>query len=126
MQVEKVIPILRIFDYKKAVEFYVDWLGFKIDWEHKFEEGMPIYMQVSGDGITLHLSEHSGDCSPGARVYIECVGLKYYHRKLIEKKYKYNRPGLEESFYGTWCMEVIDPFGNRLTFNEEKPPSPKG
>jgi hypothetical protein len=29
-----VVPIFRIFDYKKATEFYVDWLGFKIDWEH--------------------------------------------------------------------------------------------
>jgi hypothetical protein len=38
---------------------------------------------------------------------------------LTDKKYKYNKPGLEESFYGTWCMEVNDPFGNRLTFNEE-------
>lgn len=34
MKVEKVIPILRIFDYKKAIEFYIDWLGFKINWEH--------------------------------------------------------------------------------------------
>lgn len=29
------MPIFRIFDYNKAVELYVDWLGFKIDWEHK-------------------------------------------------------------------------------------------
>ncbi len=118
MNVEKVIPILRIFDYKRAIEYYIDWLGFTIDWEHTFEPNTPIYMQVSRDGITLHLSEHSGDCSPGARVYINCKGLKEYHSLLIEKKYKYNRPGFEKSFYGTWCMEVIDSFGNRLTFNE--------
>ena len=30
MKVEKTIPVIRIFDYKKAVEFYVDWLGFEI------------------------------------------------------------------------------------------------
>ena len=99
MDVQKVIPILRIFDYQKAIEFYVDWLEFKIDWEHTFEENSPIYMQVSGEGTTLHLSE--------------------YHQLLIDKKYKNNKPGLEKSFYGTWCMEVIDPFGNRLTFNEK-------
>lgn len=119
MTVSKTIPVVRIFDYQKAVEFYIDWLGFTIDWEHHFEDNTPVYMQVSGDGICLHLSEHHGDSSPGARTYIECTGLKDYHKKLIEKKYKYNRPGLEKTFYGTWCMEVIDPFGNRLTFNEK-------
>ena len=118
MKVEKVVPILRIFDYKKAIEFYVDWLGFTIDWEHVFEEGMPIYMQVSRDGISLHLSEHHGDTTPGTRIYIECIGLKEYHRELNDKKYKNNKPGLEKAFYGAWCMEVIDPFGNRLIFNE--------
>ncbi len=38
MTVEKVIPVLRIFDYKNAIEFYVDWLGLTINWEHYFEE----------------------------------------------------------------------------------------
>ena len=118
MIVQKVIPILRIFDYQKAIEFYVDWLEFKIDWEHTFEENTPIYMQLSREGMTLHLSEHHGDTTPGTRVYIECTGLKEYHQLLIDKKYKNNRPGLEKSFYGTSCMEVIDPFSNRLTFNE--------
>jgi hypothetical protein len=26
------IPILRSFDEGKAREFYIDWLGFKVDW----------------------------------------------------------------------------------------------
>ncbi len=118
MQVQEVIPILRIFDADKAREFYIEWLGFKLDWDHVFESGMPIYMQVSREGISLHLSEHHGDCSPGARVYITCTGLKDFHQQLIGKKYKYNKPGIEKTFHNTWCMEVIDPFGNRLTFNE--------
>ena len=28
----KGIPIFRILDYKKAIQFYVDLLGFNIDW----------------------------------------------------------------------------------------------
>ena len=118
MIVQKVIPILRIFDYNKAVEFYVDWLGFAIEWEHTFEQGMPVYMQVSREGITLHLSEHHGDTTPGTRVYVECSGLKEYHKELIEKTYKYNKPGLEKTFYDSWEVTVNDPFGNRLSFNE--------
>jgi uncharacterized glyoxalase superfamily protein PhnB len=120
MEIIRTIPVLRIFNYEKAIEFYIDWLGFTIDWGHVFEENAPAYVQASKDGMTLHLSEHHGDATPGSRVYIECTGLKKYHKELTEKKYKYNRPELEESFYNTWCMEVIDPFGNRLTFNENK------
>lgn len=76
-----VVPIFRIFDYKKAIEFYVDWLGFKIDWEHKFGEDSPIYMQVSRDGIVLHLSENHGDCAPGSKAYIEVDDAK----KLLQR-----------------------------------------
>lgn len=119
MKGTKVIPILRIFDYDKAIEFYVNWLGFTIDWEHRFEENTPVYMQVSLAGIVVHLSEHHGDSSPGANVYIDCEGLKVYHETLIAKKYKYNRPGLEKTFYGTWAVTVNDPFYNKITFNEE-------
>lgn len=121
LKTEKVIPILRIFDYNKAVEFYVDWLSFKIEWEHYFEENTPVYMEVSRDGITLHLSEHHGDGTPGTHVFIWCTGVGAYHQELINKKYKYNRPGLGKSFYGTLEFTVNDPFNNRISFNEKLP-----
>ncbi len=116
------IPIFRIFDYQKVIEFYVDWLGFKIDWEDK-PENAPIYMEISYNGIVIHLSEHHGDCSAGARLHIENFdGLKEYHKQLLDKKYKFMRPGIETTPYNkdTLCMEVIDPFGNRLTFTGKK------
>jgi Glyoxalase superfamily protein len=28
------------------------------------------------------------------------------------------RPGIERTFHNSKCMEVIDPFGNRLRFDE--------
>ncbi|SDC65420.1 glyoxalase superfamily protein [Pedobacter soli] len=119
MKCDKAIPVLRIFDYDKAIEFYVNWLGFKIDWEHTFDENAPIYMQVSLNGIELHLSQHHGDCSPGGSVFVVCTGLKAFHKTLIDKNYKYNRPGLEKTFYGTWAVTVNDPFYNKIIFNEE-------
>ncbi len=126
MTVQKTIPILRIFDYKKAIEFYVDWLGFKIVWEHIFEENTPVYMEVERDGVTLHLSEHHGDGTPGTHVYIWCNdGLKEFHQEIIDKKYKYNRPGFEETFYGTWSVTVNDPFDNKICFNEKRPETTK-
>lgn len=57
----KPTPILRIFDEGKAKEFYVDFLGFKVDWKYCSEEALPLYMQISKDDCILHLSEHHGD-----------------------------------------------------------------
>lgn len=113
-----ITPIFRIFDYNKAIEFYINWLGFKIDWEHKPEKA-PQYLQISLGDIVLHLTEHHGDCSPGARAHVDNFEkLKEYHAQILAKDYKYNRPGIDKSFYDAtkWCMQVIDPFGNRLTF----------
>ena len=112
------IPILRIFDVAKAREFYLDFLGFTLDWEHRFEPELPVYMQVSRGGLALHLSEHHGDCCPGGAVFVEMQGIEELHRELIDKHYGYNRPGLERAPWNAWCMEVVDPFGNRLRFNE--------
>ena len=36
------IPILRSFDEAKAKAFYVQLLGFKLDWEHRFEPDFPL------------------------------------------------------------------------------------
>ncbi len=114
-----VVPIFRIFDYKKAIEFYVDWLGFKIDWEHKFSDNAPIYMQVSRDGIVLHLSEHHGDCTPGSKAYITIDDARKFHIELCSKDYKYNKPGIEIAAWNAPCFEVVDPFSNKLLITEE-------
>ena len=109
-------PILRSFDEAKAKEFYVDFLGFKIDWEHRFEEGMPLYMQISKDSCVIHLSEHHGDGAPGAAMRIETTELEEYQQQLLAKQYKYARPGIMDTSWGSRDMTVHDPFGNRLIF----------
>ena len=116
MTLRAVTPILRIFDEAKAREFYVDFLGFQVDWEHRFEPALPLYLQVSRDGCVLHLSEHHGDCCPGAAMRIEVGDIDGYHRELTEKQYGYARPGVDDTPWGSRDMSVKDPFGNRLTF----------
>ncbi len=113
----KVIPVLRIFDLDKAREFYIDWLGFKIDWQHRYGDDFPVYMQVSRGDIILHLTEHHGDACPGAKVFIRFPDLIAYHTDLLARKYKYNRPGLEDAPWNAKAMEVSDPFGNRIVFH---------
>ena len=109
-----VTTTLRIFDVHKAREFYLDFLGFKVDFEHR-----PLYMGLSLGGIALHLSEHHGDCSPGARVIIQATGLADYQAGLLAKRYGYARPGLERQPWGTTTMTLTDPFYNWLVFSEE-------
>jgi catechol 2,3-dioxygenase-like lactoylglutathione lyase family enzyme len=115
------IPILRIFDEAKAREFYIDWLGFQIDFEHRFRPGMPLYMGISRDGCRLHLSEHHGDGTPGAFLRILVDDLEAYQEQLLAKNYKYARPGLHDQEWGTREMPVGDGFGNKLIFYRELP-----
>lgn len=70
IQFMSVVPILRIFDVAKADEFYQGFLGFKVDWDHRFDDNAPLYRQVSRGDLVLHLSEHHGDGSPGARLRV--------------------------------------------------------
>ena len=116
MNFGKTTPILRIFDEAKAREFYVDFLGFKVNWEHRYEPGFPLYMEVSKDGCVLHLSEHRGDCSPGAAIRVETNDIDGFHAELASKGYKYALPGIDKKPWGTREMTMEDPFGNKLTF----------
>jgi catechol 2,3-dioxygenase-like lactoylglutathione lyase family enzyme len=115
------VPIIRIFDEARAREFYVDWLGFAVDWEHRFEDGFPLYMQVSRDGIVLHLSEHHGDGTPGTIVYVYARGVAELHAELTSRPYKYLRPVIDEGAVGKPGMTLADPFGNRLRIEENEP-----
>ncbi len=116
MNLSKPIPILRSFDETKAKEFYIWFLEFKVDWEHRFEAHTPLYMQVSREECVLHISEHHGDASPGSALRIEVDDLDAYHRLLIAKQYKNARPGIHEQPWGR-DMSIGDPFGNRLIFS---------
>ena len=119
MEVLQTIPVLRIFDVAKAREFYEEFLGFHVDWEHTFETNSPTYLQISRDGCVLHLTEHHGDCSPGATVFVRMRGLEQFHREITAKSYRYMRPDIELAPWKAKLMQLTDPFGNRLRFNED-------
>jgi len=110
------IPIFRIFDEDKARAFYLDFLGMMVDWEHRFDDAAPLYMQVSRGALRLHLTEHHGDCCPGSTVYVQTSGLEAYHQEITAKGYGSMRPGIEPAPWGEKIMEIIDPFGNRIRF----------
>jgi len=116
MHFDQTTPILRSFDEAKAREFYVDFLGFTVDWKHRFEPGLPLYMQLSRGDCVLHLSEHHGDCCPGAAMRIRVSDIDAFHAELSAKHYANARPGINDTPWGSRDVSVTDPFGNRLIF----------
>ena len=116
MALGSVTPILRLFDEAITKQFYVDFLGFKIDWEHRFADNAPLYMQVSRDDCILHLSGHFGDCCPGGAIRVAIGDVDAYQQELIARQYKHAHPGVGEVPWGGREMSIHDPAHNRLTF----------
>lgn len=116
MQFSPATPILKIFDETKAKDFYLGFLGFTLDWEHRFEPTAPLYAQISRGACVIHLSEHHGDVAPGSAIRIAVDDVDGYHAEIMAKGYKYMRPGIEATPWGTREIKVIDPFFNRLMF----------
>jgi catechol 2,3-dioxygenase-like lactoylglutathione lyase family enzyme len=116
VRLQAAIPILRMFDIEKTKAFYVDLLGFAVDFEHRFEAGFPLYMQVSRGGLRLHLSEHNGDATPGSAVFIEMTGLDAFHAEISARG---GHAGIEDGpVAGMRVLQLWDPCSNRLRFAE--------
>jgi hypothetical protein len=61
---------------------------------------------------------------PGSHVRVEVKGLRDFHAELAAKRYKNNRPGLEQPPWGGLEVTVTDPVGNRITFAEKPDAEP--
>lgn len=112
---QTVIPQLRITEAARSLRFYVEGLGFSVDWEHRFEPGFPLFVQLTRNGQTIFLTEHTGDCQVGGAVYFivpsadqcwstfEAAGMKATNC-------------IASMPWGTREFQLTDPDGNRLRF----------
>lgn len=114
-------PILRSFDETAAKAFYVDFLGFSITFEHRFEPDLPLYMGLRRGDCELHLSEHHGDATPGSALRIQVDDVHRLCADLNAKGYQNARPGVIRQPWGCDDMSITDPFGNRLIFYTQQP-----
>lgn len=101
---EALVPIFRVVDAAKTAEWYLRW-GFTVTGEHRFADGMPLYLFLERNGVELHLSEHTGDARPGTLVYfwvddVDVVAAVF---------------GVDVDVQ-PWAREIslMDPDGNRL------------
>ena len=113
----RAIPTFGISDYQTAIEFYVGFLGFEIDWEHRFGQTDPVYMQISRNGLTLHLSENKR-FGTNIIVFVETNKLNEFHKELQNKTPTKKLPDILRTDWQTLQLEITDPFGNLLRFNE--------
>lgn len=113
----KGIPTFRILDYEKAMKFYVEGLGFNIDWEHRFGPKEPVYMQISRNGLSLHLSENKR-YEIGVIVFVDCKGLEELYLEFRKRNPQIELLRPKKTNWQTIQMEIEDPFGNLMRFNE--------
>ena len=114
----KGVPILRIADVHTAKLFYGEFLGFTVDWEHYYEDGAPVYMQVSRAGLVLHLSENER-FKEVTIIYVGTTGIEEFYAELSSRSGSSGPPSISLTAWNTKQMEIEDPFGNLLRFNEE-------
>lgn len=112
------VPVLRVQDEARAREFYVDYLGFGVEWEHRFEPGMPLYLRVRRGQAVLDLSEHHGDGTPGTVVWLPVASADALHAELSRPPHARLRPGIDRDAPGGPTIELVDPFGNVLRLCE--------
>lgn len=117
-EMKSAIPVLRMFDEARAKAFYLDYLGFEVDWEGRFSPTAPLYMQIHlGDAI-IQLDGHAKEDAPISHVNIPVVGLANYCEYLIAKGADYPKPCVVDPRYQgrNTDMNIDDPFGNELVF----------
>jgi len=124
--VNTTIPVLRIFSVEAAVQFYVDFLGFELDFGGPAGgPGTEYYGQISRAATTLQLTEVGYDPGPGATVLIWLDGVEQLREELNERRQQVRvwgpavwAPELEAAPWGARVLTLADPFGNHLHFNE--------
>jgi len=112
---QTIIPQLRITSAAASLPFYVDGLGFVVDWKHQFEPGFPLFVQLTRRDQTIFLTEHAGDCQVGGAIYfvvpdVEDCYQEFTNRGITTIESPHDTPWKSRE------MVVTDPDGNRLRF----------
>ncbi len=102
---EEVVPVLRVSDAARAVEWYAR-LGFAKEWEHQFEPGFPWFVSIARGNVRIYLSEHLGDAVPNTLIHL-------YVNDIDAVAAEFDTPVDEDGLAGREC-DIQDVDGNRL------------
>lgn len=110
---QAVVPTLRISDCERSRRFYVEGMGFRVDWEWRERQGLPAFLQISRAGMRLYLSEGEGDGPTGALVYLYVTDVDAWQAELLTRGILAEHKPTDRP-WGNREMLVCDPDGNRL------------
>lgn len=115
---QTVIPILRMTDSSTSLSFYINGLGFDVDWEHRHAPGLPVFAQLTRSTQSIFLTEHAEDCQVGGAVHFVVADVDAcYQAFKASGEVECSPP--HNTAWKTRDLLVIDPDGNRLTFSTE-------
>jgi uncharacterized glyoxalase superfamily protein PhnB len=124
VQLNQLLPVLRVASREAARAFYVGVLGFEWDWgSEEGEGGRAFYGQVSHGDLQIHLTtEPIGGGRVVADVYFRMTGIDTLYRNLQAKPEVAQPLAIRDTFYDARELQIEDPFGNVLRFVEINPP----
>lgn len=114
MPEQRVIPTFRITNDDRSKAFYLEQLGFELEWEHRFEPHFPVFMSVVRDGMRLYLSQHRGDCQVGGLVHFVVPAVDEWALEFQQRGVQLTQPPNDD--LGFRNMTITDPDGNQLRF----------
>lgn len=103
-------PILRVADLRAGAGYFVDILGFTIDWE------TPGFLSVSRDRCCIFLCE-GGQGHPGSWIWTGVPDVEALHEELLGRGAKIRQP--PTNFPWALEIQVEDPDGNVLRFGSD-------
>lgn len=110
---QRVVPALRIRHYERSRRFWVDALGFEVDWEWRPEPDSPVFVQISKAGLSLYLTERAGDAEPGTRVYLYVSDVDAWNDDVRAAGLEVDAEPANQP-WGNREMSLRDPDGNHI------------
>jgi predicted lactoylglutathione lyase len=111
--VECIIPILSVKDLAASVRFYVEVLGFSLDWGG---DDVSTMASVSRDGRAIMLCQQSQG-QPGTWIWIGVEDIEPLYRQYAAHGARFQEP--PTSYPWAYEMRVEDPDGHVLRFGSE-------
>jgi catechol 2,3-dioxygenase-like lactoylglutathione lyase family enzyme len=111
--VECIIPILRVSSVAASIQFYVDVLGFRVNWGGEADS---TFASVSCDGRAIMLAQGEQG-HPGTWIWIGVEDIEPLFAEYKAKGVKFREPPTNHPW--AYEMKIEDPDGHVLRFGSE-------
>ena len=112
--IDNIVPVLSVGSYEETVSHYVEWLGFKVDWEYR-EEKLPFVISIASDGFSFMLAESETLNGSWTTIYVsdlDAMSEELNSRRSNSVKIELYPPN------DIAQIHVMDPWKNLLVFEQ--------